>query len=165
MSVRYLLIFVLFFSSLISAEAESDRFTTSKNTEKASAALNFQKFLLSKYEVKATRTEGEDDRDENSNWENLQHQRLEAVVDEVSSKFEPLQDYFNYKLLTGYHAGDVTYHVGSFARHISNILQTLPDIAMLPQLTWLWRLILSGKREKVSTVLQLLLILQARNLS
>ena len=159
MSVRYLLIFVLFFSNLISrssSEGESERFTTSENTEKASAAQNFQKFLLSKYEVKATRTEGEDDRDENSNWENLQHQRMEAVVDGVNSMFEPLQDYFNYKLLTGYHAGDVTYHVGSFARHISNILQTLPDIAMLPKLTWLWRLILSGKREKNGGTVQLL---------
>ena len=162
MSVRFLLIFLLFFSNLISAE--SDRFTTSENTEKASAALNFQKFLMSKYEVKATRTEGDDDGDVNSNWENLQHQRMEDVVDEVNSMFEPLQDYFNYKLLTGYHSGDVTYHVGSFAKHISNMIETLPDIAMLPRLTWLWRLILSGKREKVSTE-QLLWIFQARNLS
>ena len=159
MTVRFLLIFCLFFSNLISAEAESDTFTNRNNTEMASAALNFQKFLMSKYEEKATRTEGDDDHHENSNWEDLQHERMEDVVEEVSSMFEPLQDYFNYKLLTGYHSGDVTYHVGSVAKHFSNILQTLPDIAMLPKLTWLWRLILSGKREKVgcySTKLQLL---------
>ena len=149
MTVRYFLIIFLFFLNLNSTEAESKNFTESNNTETTFAALNFQKFLLSKYEEKATRIEGDDDEvhHENSNWEDLQHQRMEDVVDEVNSMFEPLQDYFNYKLLTGYHSGDDTYHVGSYAKHISNILQTLPDLSM-PKLTWLWRLIMSGKRER-----------------
>ena len=146
MTVRYLFIFFLFSSNLNSAEAESDIFTTSNYTEKTSAALNFQKFLMSKYEEKSTRTEG-DVHHENSNWEDLQHQRMEDVVDEVNSMFEPLQDYFNYKLLTGYHSGDDTYHVGSIAKHFSSILQTLPDVAM-PKLTWLWRFIISGERQR-----------------
>ena len=146
MSVRYSLIFFLFFSSQLNAEA-SDSFTSRNNTERVSAALNFQKFLMTKYEEKATRTEAGDDQDESSNWEYLQHERMEDVVDEVNSMFEPLQDYFNYKLLTGYHSGDDTYHVGSFAKHFSKILQTLPDVSM-PKLTWLWRLIMSGKRER-----------------
>ena len=144
MTVRYFLIFFLFFLNLNAAEAESENFTLT-----TFAALNFQKFLMSKYEEKATREEGDDDEvhHENSNWEDLQHQRMEDVVDEVKSMFEPLQDYFNYKLLTGYHSGDDTYHVGSFAKHFSKILQTLPDVSM-PKLTWLWRLIMSGKRER-----------------
>ena len=154
MTDRYLLIFFLYLANLNSAEAESETFTNGNNTEKISAALKFQKFLMSKYEEKATRTEGDDDdvHHENSNWEDLQHQRMEAVVDEVNSMFEPLQDYFNYKLLTGYHSGDDTYHVGSFAKHISHILQTLPDVSM-PKLTWLWRFIISGKRDRGREIL------------
>ena len=164
MSVRYLLIFFLFFSTQLKAEAESDSFTDRNNTERVSAALNFQKFLMTKYEEKATRTEAGDDQDESSNWEYLQHERVEDVVDEVNSMFQPLQDYFNYKLLTGYHSGDDTYHVGSVAKHISKVLQTLPDITVLPRLTWLWRWILSGKTERGSCAKKLFLDLLGEEL-
>ena len=96
MTVRYLFIFFLFSSNLNSAEAESETFTNGNKIEKISAALKFQKFLMSKYEEKATRTEGDDDdhHHENSNWEDLQHQRMEDVVEEVNSMFEPLQVIF-----------------------------------------------------------------------
>ena len=96
MTVLYLLIFFQFFANLSSEEIESDLFTRNNHTEETSAALNFQKFLLSKYEEKATRSEddGVDVDHENTNWEDLQHQRMEDVVEEVNSMFEPLQVIF-----------------------------------------------------------------------
>ena len=78
----------------------------------------------------------------------LEDERKENVVKIVNSTFQPLQDYFNYERLTGYHAGDETYHVGSIAKHLSQLVQTLPDIGIVPKLTWLWHFIIKGEQYK-----------------
>ena len=145
MKTHYFNTFFIIFPRLNAAYSDSQIEET--------VARDFQKFLLSNnnfYKVKteaAFRTETENG-DNISNWERLQKKRKENVVKIVNSTFQPLQDYFNYERLTDYHAGDETYHVGSIARHLSQLVQTLPDIGIVPKLTWLWHFIIKGEQHK-----------------
>ena len=118
------------------------------------AAREFERFLLTaddKYEDKISRTESESV----SQWDVLQQQRREDIVHIVNSTFQPLQNYFNYKQLTGYQAGDKIYHVGTLAEYLSHLLHTLPDIGIVPKLTWLWGFIIKGNpRNSVNIVVR-----------
>ena len=109
-----------------------------------SVAREFERFLLTtdeSYNEKTSRTESEGV----SRWEALQQQRRKDIVQLVNSTFQPLQNYFNYKRLTGYRNGEEIYHVGTTAEYLSKLIETLPDIGMVPKLTWLWRFIMRGE--------------------
>ena len=117
---------------------------SSRKEIEESAARDFERFLLTtddSYNEKTSRTESE----RVSQWEALQQQRRKDIVEMVNSTFQPLQNYFNYKRLTGYRNGEEIYHVGTTAEYLSKLIETLPDIGMVPKLTWLWKFIMRGE--------------------